>query len=341
MRKFFVFLLFVLILSILSSYGIMLRYEGEYPKQIGQNFDDNVRINHQEYLDEEQPEMMLLGDSTLKDSVIFEQLGEELGIDVYGVAVPGSTTALWYLILKNNIVTAEHKPDYLVLYTRETMMTTPEFRVDGGYFATIDEYAHSSEPLLLERSYMQQMNPLEQITTRWLPIFGQRDQVRGSINYRIDHTLPVIFQCGEMCVKDALDTIFAGAVDKKAVLAAQNRMENYLREMKRLFFHQQLRRSYLPEIERMTRENDIQLVLVEMKTFRSPPSTTTALLLDGYMRDLRTYCDEKGIVYISFADDPRLTRELFPDGFHLAVEAMPVFTEMLAEELAGVVESNE
>lgn len=341
MRKFASFLIFLLILSILSSFGIMLRYDGEYPLEIGQDFDDNLRINHQEYLDEEQPEMMLLGDSTLKDSVNFDQLGEALGINAYGVAIPGSTTALWYLILKNNVITAEHKPDYLVIYTRETMMTTPEFRVDGGYFATIDEYAGSDEPLLLERSYMRQMGKLEQTATRYLPVFGQRDQVRGSIDYRINHTLPVVFNCGEACVKDTLDTIFAGAVDKKAVLAAQNRMENYLWEMKRLFFNHQLEHSYLPEIERMTRENDIQLILVEMKTFRSPPSTTTFLLLDMYMRNLREYSAEKGIVYISFEDDPRLTRELFPDGFHLAEEAMPMFTEMLAGELASVVEERE
>jgi hypothetical protein len=338
MRKFSIFLIATILLGYLSSILIHLRYDGEYPREIGQKFDDNVRNNHREYLDEEQPDMMMLGDSTLKDSVIFEQLGEALGIDVYGVAVPGSTTALWYLILKNNIVTAEHKPDYLVLYTRETMMTTPEFRVDGGYFATIDEYAKADEPLLLERSYMQQMSALEQTATRWLPIFGQRGQVRGSIDYRINHSLPVIFQCGEVCVKDALDNIFAGAVDKKAVLAAQNRSERFLWEMKRLFFARQLERSYLPEIERMTRENDIQLILVEMKTFRSPPSTTTSLLLNGYMRDLHAYCAENDIIYISFSDDPRLTEEMFPDGFHLAQEAMPMFTEMLAEALADLVE---
>jgi lysophospholipase L1-like esterase len=56
------------------------------------------------------------------------------------------------------------------------------------------------------------------------------------------------------------------------------------------------------------------------------------------MRDLHAYCAENDIIYISFSDDPRLTEEMFPDGFHLAQEAMPMFTEMLAEALAVVVE---
>ena len=339
MRKFVVFLILTLVLVLLASILIQLRYDVEYPKQLGPVFDDNVRYNYREHLDKENPEMMLLGDSTLKDSVIFDQLGKTLGIDVYGVAVPSSSTALWYLILKNNVLTAEYKPDYLVIYTRETMMTTPEYRVDSGNnFLLIDEQAGSDEPLLLERSYLQKMSVPEQTITRYLPVFGERGQVRGSIDYRLNHILPVLFDCGEVCVGNALQVIFSGDTDPEAMMEAQNQVENYLWGIDKLFFSRQLERSYLPEIERMTRENGIQLILVEMKTLKNPPSTTTALLRNAYMHDLRTYCTEKGIYYISFADDPRLPETFFSDGFHLKPEVMPMFTDMLAEELASVVE---
>lgn len=338
MRKFSTFLIFTMLLSLLSSFLITLRYPGEYPKQLSPNFDDNLRMNHRDYLNEEKPEIMILGDSTLRNSVIFDQLGEALDMDVYGVAVPSSTTALWYLILKNNIITAEHKPAYLVIFTRETIMTTPEYRVgSGNNFTIIDEYAASDEPQLTERSFLQKMSVPERITARYLPVFGERDQVRGSINYRIDHSLPVLNGCGDFCVNKALNNIFLGETDRQAAQEQQTRTESFLWELKRLIFSRQLDRSYLPEIERMTRENDIQLILVEMKTHHSPPSTTTSLLLDRYMRDLRAYCAEKGIVYISFSDDPRLTRDLFPDGFHLAEKTMPMFTDMLAEELAKAI----
>lgn len=338
MRKFATFLIFTLLLGILSSFLITLRYPGEYPKQLGPVFDDRVRYNHRDYLNEQQPEMVLMGDSTLRASVDFDQLSEVLGIKAYEIALPGSSTALWYLILKNNIITAEHTPDYLVLFTRETLLTTPEYRVEGGIFTSIDEYAASDEPLLLERSYMQQMSAPEQLAARYLPVFGERDEVRASIGYRIAHNVPVQFGCGEMCVDNALDAIFSRDVNKQAILMAQNRSENYLWGVDKLLFERQLHRSYLPEIVRMTRENDMQLILVDMKIWRSPPSTTTALLRRVYTHDLQAYCSENDIYYISFADDPRLPEELFSDGFHLKVEAMPFFTGLLAEELEGIVE---
>jgi hypothetical protein len=340
MRKFFTFLIFTLLLGILSSFLINLRYESTYPKQLGVEFDDNLRLNHRDYLNAEKPEMVMIGDSTLRDSVIFDQLGETLGIGIGEMAVPGSSSALWYLFLKNNIITAEHKPAYLVLFTRETLLTTPEYRVNGSIFITIDEYAASDEPLLLERSYMQQMSPLEQLASRYLPLFGEREQVRGSIDYRINNSLPKLFNCGETCVNQILHDIFAGAVDTDAILAQQNLTENYLWGIDKLLFSRQLDRSYLPEFERMTRENDIQLILVEMKTFRSPPSTTISLLRRAYLNDLRAYCANNDIVYISFTEDPRLSEELYSDGFHLVDEAMPMFTDMLAEELEEIVQQN-
>jgi hypothetical protein len=338
MRKFATFLILVLVFGVLASLLITIRYPGGYPQRLGPQFDERVRYNHFDYMNQEQPEMVLMGDSTLKDSVDFDLLSKELGIKTYGIATPGSTSALWYLTLKNNIITAGHKPDYLVIYTRETLLTTPEYRVDGVYFATIDEYAAEDEPLLLERSYLQQMDPLERLAARYLPVFGERAQVRSSIDYRIDHTLPVRFGCGEVCVDQVLHDVFPGAVDSDAILEAQDQSESDLWTVDRLLFSHQLPRSYLPEIARMTRENGIQLILVEMKTWRSAPSSTAALLRRIYMQNFQAYAEANGITIISFAGDPRLPQEFFPDGFHLKKEAMPFFTGLLAEALSPVLQ---
>jgi hypothetical protein len=338
MRKFAAFLILLLLLVALTSLLVTFRYPAQYPYSLGPEFDDRLRVNHRDYLDAERPSLILIGDSTLRDSVDFKQLQQELGISIYEMASPGSSTALWYLVLKNNIILAEHKPDYLVLFTRETMLTTPEYRVTGGIFLTIDEYAGPDEPLLLERSFLQKMSPLERLAARYLPVYGQRAEVRSSIDYRINHTLPVLFQCGEDCVSSARQNIFSADVDMEAIQEAQDEAENYLWEMDKLLFQRQLPRSYLPEIVRMTRENDIQLILVEMKTWKEPPSTTIALLRRLYQRDLQAYADANDILTISFANDPRLTPDLFPDGFHLAKEAVPFFTHMLVEALQPMIQ---
>lgn len=338
MRKFTQFLLFTIILGILASVYTSRRFPADFPPQLGTTFDDNLRLNHRDYLNAEQPRMVIMGDSTLRDSVDFAKLSQLLGFEAYEIAIPGSGSAMWYLMLKNNILTADHKPDHVVIFTRETILTTPEYRVDGHIFLTMDEYAAADEPLVQELSYMQQYTPLERLAETRLPLYAQRQDVRDIFKYRIETTLPVRFGCGVGCVQNALDSIFLAEVDTEAIREAQERSENYLWGLDKLLFQRQLNRSYLPEFERMTRENDIQLILVEMKIFRSPPSTTTSLLREVYLHDLRNYCAENDILFISFADDPRLTEGLFPDGFHLAEEAIPMFTDMLAEELIGVIE---
>lgn len=333
-QKFVQFLIFFIVLVALASLVTALLTPGPYPRRLGPVLDDLVRTNHRDSLEELEPQVVLMGDSTLRESVDFEQLSEDLGMQAYGVAVPGSTTALWYLVLKNNILPAAHKPETLVIFTRETLLTTPEYRVDGRYFATIDEYAAREEPLLLELSYLGQMSALERLAARYLPLYGERIQVREWIDALIDYSLPGLFGCDPACVNEALRSVYSGNVYVEAFMREQDMVDSYLWGLDKLLFERQLQRSYLPEIVRMTREHGIQLILVEVKTWARPGSTTTALLRAAYLRDLQTYADTNGIPIVSFANDPRLPRAYFPDGFHLAPQAIPIFTHLLAEELA-------
>lgn len=339
MRKFITFIIFVVLLGLVTSYLVPLRFSSRYPKDPGPEFDRRVRTNFTEDIDKKTPEIVIIGDSTLKESTDFNQLSQALGKTTYGIANPGSSTAFWYLALKNNIAPAEHKPEYLVIFFRDTMLTTPEFRVEGKeYFEIIDEYAAADEPLLLELSYLGQMNALEKIMSRYLPIFADRDQIHASIEYRIKHSLPVLFGCGEVCVSRALSTVYWVDLDEEAAFQIQNEQEIYLRRADKLLFNRQLSRSYLPEFERITRENNIQLILVEMKTLKKPPAILIGLLHKRYMNDLHTYAEEHGIPIISFIDDPRLPDEYFPDGFHLGREYIPYFTNLLAEALEPILE---
>jgi len=338
-RKFTTFIIFIVLLGLVTTYLVPLRFSSRYPKNPGPEFDRRVRTNFTEDIDKRTPEIIFMGDSTLEVSCDCNQLSEVLGKQTYRIASPGSSTALWYLILKNNIILASHKPAYLVLFFRDTILTTPGFRVDGGeYFDIIDEYAAADEPVLLERSYLSKMSLPEKWMARHLPIFADRDQVRASIDYRINHTLPVLSGCGEVCVSNALNTIYSVELDENAAFLAQNQIETYLWGADKLLFNRQLPRSFLPEIERITRENDIQLILVEMKNLRKAPTIITAWLHKLYMSDLYAYAEDHGIPIISFADDPRLPEEYFADGIHLKREKMSYFTNLLAEALEPVLE---
>ncbi|MCK5775775.1 MAG: hypothetical protein KAH25_06360, partial [Bacteroidales bacterium] len=95
-------LLFIVLFS-LSLY-IPQRYTLSYPKPLGPKFDKRIRSTHLENLEESQAEIVLMGDSTLNESVDYTLLKQELEEKTLSIGLPGTAATLWYLIIKNNIV---------------------------------------------------------------------------------------------------------------------------------------------------------------------------------------------------------------------------------------------
>lgn len=333
------FLAIFLFITISISLIIPRQFDSKYPKSIRPEFDSQVRTIHQDEMSVLKPEIVLMGDSTLRESVDFEQLSTRMGIQTYGIAIPGSSSALWYLILKNEVSHTTHKPRYLVIFFRDTVLTTPDFRVDGRYFIMIDEFAAPQEDLLVKYSYLSQMNLIERIAEAYLPLYGDRANVRDRINYRLDYSLPIrLMACGEVCVNEANESLFESEVDLDALEREIDMADSYLLENQNLLFKRQVKNSYLPEIIRMAKENEMQLVIMEVKTLPRPRSSTATLLRKEYIDSLQAYLAEQGVIYYSFADEPRLTNEHYFDPIHLNLEGKVRFTQILAETLQKLIQ---
>ena len=170
----------ILVLGFLSVY-LPIRYQAPYPAKIGPQFDTRIRTTYTDMLNEQQPEVLLFGDSMLGPAVDEKVVAKHLGKKTMLVSLPGTASTIWYLIIKNNIVMADHKPEYLVLFFRDSMMTVPGYRVTGRYFEQIDEFASPEDTLLIERAYINQMAPLEKLMERYVPLYGSRWNIRESI----------------------------------------------------------------------------------------------------------------------------------------------------------------
>jgi len=342
MRSFLQFLAFFLLLVFIGSLAVLAQYQTEYPKTVGPALNNLVRSIHQEKITDQQPSVVLMGDSTLKLSVDFERLAASLGTETYGIPIPGSSSALWYLITKNNIAESDYKPDFLVIFFRESMLTTANYRVDGRYFPTINEFASPEDELLIQYSYLYQSGMLGRIAERYLPLYGDREKVHSSINYRINHTLPLLaFNCDAACVTEALHNVFVAELNAAALNLEQDMVEGYLWRAENLLFRRQLERSYLDEMVRITRENDIQLVLVEVKTLVRPHSSNTMLMRRMYFQALQEYAQQNQVEIIRFGDDPRILPSYYFDNFHMHEFAKPIFTDILAEELKPLIEAQQ
>lgn len=327
----------ILVLGSLSMY-VPFHYKTSYPREIGPQFDSHIRTTYRDVLNEQQPQVLLFGDSMLGPAVDEKVVADRLGRKTLLVSLPGTASTIWYLIIKNNIVLAEHKPDYLVLFFRDSMMTVPGYRVTGRYFEQIDEFASPDDTLLIQRAYINQMTPLEKIMEGYVPLYGSRWSIRQSIDYYIRYSLGrVLLDCDPDCMDYAMELVFdASNLDLTFLSEAIASSDEYFYTRERLDFNDQVEKSFLPEVIRLCKENDIQLILVRMPilAFEEPGSQPEGL--DTYVRDLARYLDENGIPFFDF-DQKEMTAEYFTDSLHLNEQGRTIFTQQLTESLTSVV----
>lgn len=334
--KFLLKFLSTLILLNILFYLYLLIYKNiSYPFQAGPQFDDNIRTNYQDYINENHPSMVLIGDSMLQRGVNSDKLGQELNQKILNIALPGSGSTLWYLIIKNDILLASTPPAYLVLFFRDSELTAPGLRVQGQYLEQIDEFAASSDQLLIQRAYINQMNPMEIMAEKYFPTYSLRWKIRSNLDYYIRYSLPTYFlACSQTCTNQAMARVFGeNNLEPKILSNAIDAGDDYLYTNKSLNFNKQVEISFLPEIIRLCRENHIQLVAVQMKTLRFSKVSLEPPTLKSYRVDLKEYLQKNNAIYLDFSNDSYIHNNLFFDPLHFNDKGKEVFTDLLAKTL--------
>jgi lysophospholipase L1-like esterase len=338
MREFKQYLLSLLILTALVSGFVFLRFAHDYPFPVGPQFDPHVRQRYREMLNQDDPQILVFGDSIVESNVDATQMTNQLRERVSAISEPGAGSALLYLVLKNNIVEAQSKPDVLILVFRDTVLTSPGFRVYGNFFNIMDEYAGADDDLVLQRAIRNQMSPVEKVAEAYFPPYWGRWDLRALIVSKvIDLPMRLLFRCSQKCYETSMGDVFGNQnFEPDQLNEAINSAENYLYTDENLDFKKQIDRSFLPEIVRICRENHIQLILVRTKTLRFSRERPEPAALVQYIHDLNNYARENGIPLIDFAHDDRLDPGLYKDLHHLTEDGKKVFTEMLVEALKSV-----
>ena len=126
MRSFLRYILLFLFLLAALTAVIPVRYGIPYPSQPGPKFDDAVRSRHILLMNENNVQLVLVGDSALEKGVDPQALSAAIGMPAYAISIPGSTSPFWYVTVKNIILETEVKPKYVVIFFRDTILTVPE-----------------------------------------------------------------------------------------------------------------------------------------------------------------------------------------------------------------------
>lgn len=332
---------FILLLSLALlavSFVLVKSRRVPFPGTPGPDFTPGVQTIHQEAISALKPDLVLLGDSIAEENLDMDMISGQTGLQSYRMTFGGSASAMWYLALKNNIVTASHHPKYLVILFRDSEMTAPGYRVQGKLFVALDEMATPEDGIVIERSYLRTMNPLEALAETYFPIYGFRSSFR---NMADSHTyaLPyVTMRCGKRCVDGAMLKVFNfrnnAAPDQ--VGGSLDQEENLLYSPEALNFNAQVNDSFLPDILRLCRENNIQLVLVRAKSARFESPAAEPRGLAEYLADFKNYIEENGALYLDISADTRVSLDEFIDSYHVKPVAKERYTQLFIDALLSV-----
>ena len=194
-------------LLLLVPFALPVIFHGDYPHAAGPTFDKFATKQYLREGEQIQPEIILLGDSILTKDVDLGIFQERIGKTAYKVDIPGSSSAVWYLVLKSNLVEVEPAPQVLVILFRDTILTAPTFRTTGPYFDLIDKFASPNDALVLQRAYLAQLGPWQVGLERYFPLYTYREELRDRLDAGLRHFLPRQIGCDNECADDAMTNV--------------------------------------------------------------------------------------------------------------------------------------
>jgi hypothetical protein len=330
------YLWFLFLFVVVSSFILPQRYGIPYPQNLGPQFTPNVRREPIDAISANKPDIVLVGDSVLYLGVDPDALSNQLGMKTYSIGVPGSGSAVWFLLLKNVILDSSRHPKVVVILFRDTMLTVPDYRTTGRYFGLVDDYAGRNEPLVEQLAYINQMSPLEKLAEQYLPLYAARWEIRERLDSRIRYTVPsVLLNCPIDCVDGATNSVFGRErVDVVALNQAIEDAGSLLYSPEAMDFNRQINRSFLPAMIQLAQENGIKLIFVRTRTLIYPKYAVEPLALRNYIISLGQYLSgQKNVYFLDFAYDVRIKDLYFFDSLHFNAEGNRAFTKILADEL--------
>jgi hypothetical protein len=328
---------FTLLIALLlaASFAFPVIFHGDYPHAAGPAFDKFATKQYLRESEKIQPAVILLGDSILTKDVDLEVFQERTSRPAYKVDIPGSSSAVWYLVLKSNLVEVEPAPQVLVILFRDTILTSPTFRTTGPYFGLIDKFASPDDTLALQRSYLAQLTPMQAALEMYFPPYTYRGDLRDKLDAGLRHLLPRQIGCDNECADDAMTNVL-GDIRAEVLAASILQAESEIYTPEHLDFASQVDNSFLPEIIRLAQERGIQLIFVRAPTYIFPDPSDEPPALKQYLLDMTAYLAARDISLIDLSQAQGIGPAQFIDPHHMSPEGKAIFTPVFAEAVKQV-----
>jgi hypothetical protein len=333
-RKFIIFLVTFLLINLAAA----LVLPQHFPHQYILERDPAIDPQYQQKIEEQQPQIIVIGNSIVQSGVDAKLLTSLTGEKSMTLEFAGAFTPVWYLLIKNSVLPAQHHPAVIVIVFRDTHLTQPDLGVHGqAYEDLIDSLAGADEELFNQLAYFNEMSPLTRLVMRDVPLYKYGREVRTELDEKLKYST-VYRTFGippELLDKISYRTLRNEESDRgllgQTSMAAETNYPDYVYN-----FQQQLPKSFLPPIIDLTEGTDIRLVFVRVRRLAQARGVPESQALQRYIQDLTAYLNSRQVTFLDFSHDGRFTEDYYGVGEHFNARGEKLFTEMLAEALIPV-----
>lgn len=301
--------------------------------------DPTIDPTFRDQIDAEQADLVVIGNSLIERGIDFAQLSTVSGLRAMRMSSGGSGSALWYLFLKNEILTAEHPPRYVAIVFRDNTFSVPNLSVEGKYAAIIDQYAGADEPVLDRLAYLNYLPPWQGFLEQNIAWFRYNPAVREWLvdSFRTP-LVSGLFSVDGLAIDGVVNSAFSPEkLDTALATRVQQTRDPVAEQLSANFdFYANLDATFLPPLIDLANEHGIQLILVHYRARHYVEYPDRSETNDAYIADLRACVEGQGVIFLDFAHDGRLTIEHFAEGDHLNGDGRILFTDLLATELQAI-----
>lgn len=287
-----------------------------------------------------QPDWVLVGNSMLNTRVDNAPLAAISGLKVRKVSKGGSQSALWFLYLKNVIVSSGVRPAVVTIFFRDTDLTWPDFRVKGVNEETINELQGPAQPEWQAvfasetggvtglpdwiRQGLNDLFPSSDLRTVARRSMQERAFRLTRIGTRMNSSgrrveLNLRFSLGHL--RHDLGSDFSATNGQQSLGAGANSeiIDPGFYEDGPKVFDPTPQASFLPHLVKLADDNGIRLHFHRIKrrpasNHQRPDDIATA----AYMNDLRQWLESRHCLFTDESKDSSLTLDMYADGDHIS-----------------------
>lgn len=292
-------------------------------------------------LEKARPRGVLLGDSMLETRIDPPTLKTVTGERWEVLTQAGSSSAMWFLMLKNLIAVQAPPPRTVVLFFRDRQLTLPAHRTEGGYRKTIQTYMRDKEPVveeILQTSARRQQPWLQRLALAMYPVQWRRELWLDRVQRTALDLVANSREYGQ--IRDKTRFIFQLRHLRRDRDQDFEREEGGQRGLdpEEHDFATAVERSFLPHILAVAREKNIQLVFFRVKRkpragdVPAPESATSP----AYIQALRAYVEMAGAQLIDETRDADVTRDFYGADDHVAPAMMKPYTKLFWRKIAPI-----